>query len=150
MLGYRIYKGVESIDYTPPCTVSEDSVKSDVRHKHDDILDMIYCRDPLTNIPCGTISQYLSDKTSDEVRQFIERNLLVDLPDNSMDVPSSLRDDLLSLDSEFIAKVSRNSYESKEDYEHRVEGYFREMEADKEKMAFAEKLRKKYAQERKS
>ena len=150
MLGYRIYRGVEKIKYCEHHTVSEDSVKSDVRHKYDDILDKIYCRDPLTNIPCGTISQFLSDKTSDEVRQFIERNLLVDLPDSSMDVPSSLRDDLLSLDSEFIAKVSRNSYESREDYEHRVQGYFKELEADKERMAFAAKLRKKYADRGKS
>lgn len=148
MFGFRQYRNLESIRFvnTPPVKIDV----SDVRKKHDDLLDIIFAVDPITNMPSGSIEQYLSDKTSDEVRTFIERNLLIDLPDTSASVPSSLRDDLLKLDGEFIAKVSRNSYEDRESYEQRVSSYFKEIEDSKEYQKRIVALRKKYSDNAKS
>ena len=142
MLGFRQYRKLQDIKYvsTPPVKIDV----SDVRKKHDDLLDIIFSVDPLTNMPSGSIEQYLSDKTSDEVRTFIERNLLCDLPDTSSSLPSSLRDDLRNLDGDFIAKVARNPYEDRESYEERVSGYFREIEQDKAYQKRLADLRKKY------
>ena len=148
MYGFRQYRNLDSIKYvnTPPVKIDV----SDVRKKHDDLLDIIFSVDPVTNMPSGSIEQYLSDKTSDEVRTFIERNLLCDLPDVSASVPNSLRDDLLKLDGEFIAKVSRNSFEDRESYEQRVQKYFQEIEHDKEYNKRLAELRKKYKENVKS
>lgn len=142
MNGYRQYRCLANIKYVIPPPLKIDV--SDVRKKHDDLLDIIFAVDPLTNMPSGCIEQYLSDKTSDEVRTFIERNLLVDLPDTSASVPSSLREDLLKLDGDFIAKVSRNSFEDREAYEKRVSSYFKEIEDSKEYQKRIADLRKKY------
>ena len=148
MFGFRQYRNLENIRFvnTPPVKIDV----SDVRKKHDDLLDIIFAVDPITNMPSGSIEQYLSDKTSDDVRTFIERNLLIDLPDTSSSVPSSLRDDLLKLDGEFIAKVSRNSYEDRESYEQRVSSYFKEIEDSKEYQKRIAALRKKYSDNAKS
>ncbi len=142
MLGFRQYRNLENIKYVNTSPVKIEV--SDVRKKYDDLLDIIFSVDPVTNMPNGSIDMYLSDKTSDEVRTFIERNLLCDLPDTSSSVPASLRDDLLKLDGEFIAKVSRNSFEDKESYEQRVQKYFQEIEDDKQYKKRIEDLRKKY------
>ena len=148
MFGFRQYRNLENIKFVNTSSVKIDV--SDVRKKHDDLLDIIFAVDPITNMPSGSIEQYLSDKTSDEVRTFIERNLLVDLPDTSVSVPSSLRDDLLKLDGDFIAKVSRNSYEDRESYEQRVSSYFKEIEDSKEYQKRIADLRKKYKDNAKS
>lgn len=112
----------------------------------EDLLDLIFTLDPLTNMPTGTIEQYLSDKTSDEVRSFIERNLLQEHDSGEyQNIPSTLRDDLINLDSDFIAKVSRNRFETKEQYEERVSSYFKEIEQDKKLQKELSKLRAKYA-----
>lgn len=137
--GFRQYGALSHIKYVKHKPLKE--VVSDIRDKNDEMLDLVFSVDPLTNLPCGSIDQYLSDKTRDEVRLFIERYLLVDLPDTSMSVPPNLREDLLSLDSDFIAKVSRNRYESTEDYEARVQKYFNELEEDKKFKSAVAKLK---------
>ena len=48
------------------------------RSADDDILDLIYSVDPLTNLPSGSIEQYLSDKTNSQVRDYIEKVIFKD------------------------------------------------------------------------
>lgn len=141
MLGFQQYSNLENIQYMD---VLEETPKAKRRGVNDDLLDMVYCIDPVTGFPSGAISQYLSDKTNDQVRSFIERHLLNDSPDNQISVPQNLREQLLNLDSEFIAKTSRNRFESKEQYEDRVQQYFKELEEDKAKWKEVARLRKKY------
>lgn len=142
MFGYYINRGLRDVKFmlpTPP------ELKEKAKSETDKLLDLIYCLDERTGLPCGAISQYLSDKTNEQVRSFIEQKLLYDIPSDDHAYPASLRDDMLKLDSEFIAKTSRNRFESRDDYERRVQSYFEEIENDKQKQKTIQMLRKKYA-----
>lgn len=124
--GFSHLRGLDSVEFMPyPKVVVP---VPEVKTAGDDILDQIYSIDPLQNVPCGTIYQYLSDKTSSEVRDFIEKHILVDLPKTGVDVPDSMRQALYDLDPEFIAQTSRNRFETNEDYEARVHGYLQDMQ----------------------
>lgn len=142
MLGFQQYKGIENISFFDSVPIEEKEVR---RSSNADMLDLIYTTDVVTGFPTGALEQYLSDKTNDSVRQFIERNLLCDNPDNTLSVPSTLREDLLNLDSDFIVKTSRNKFESNEDYQERLQTYFNEIEQDKKLQSELKKLRAKYA-----
>lgn len=136
MLGYNIFKGLDGIEYM----LSDHPVKIDKsRSSEDDILDLIYAVDPLTNLPSGSIEQYLSDKTNLQVRDFIEKVIFKEIPRE--DYPDGMRDEILKLDSEFIAKTSRNRFEPLDAYELRVESYFNEIENSKEFEKKVAKLR---------
>lgn len=138
-------KGITTSDASfMPCNETKIDVSTRVRSKDDDILDMIFCIDPITRFPCTSISAYLSDKTSDEVRTFIERNLLKDIPADQYS--TNIREALNDIDTDFMVKVSRQQYETSEEYEDRVSGYLQELERDQEVKdkiaAFNEKLKK--------
>lgn len=109
------------------------------RSADDDILDLIYSVDPVTNLPSGSIEQYLSDKTNSQVRDYIEKVIFKEIPRD--EYPDGLRDEILKLDSDFIAKTSRNRFEPLDEYEKRVESYFNEIENSKEFEKKVAKLR---------
>ena len=142
MNGFKMFGNLDGVKYMPP--VPPENVSSDVRKPNDDILDIIFGLDPVTNMPNGAIGQYLSDKTNDQVRSFIERNLLNDILDCGTMLPMSLRDDVMKLDSDFIGKCMRRRDESKEDYESRMETMFSEMENDKKLQAKIKEIKAKY------
>lgn len=126
----KCQRGVVGLVY---CDPPERKEKQKVRSSSEDMLDLIYCLDPVTNLPSGALSQYLSDKTNAQVRDFIERNLMVEHGDSPYSTyPANLREEVLKLDSEFIAKTSRDRFESKDHYEARVQRYFDELEKDKQ------------------
>lgn len=128
MLGFYRYGSLSGVTFMEPEVCEDKEVR---RSSTSDMLDLIYCIDERTGLPSGSIEQYLSDKTNDQVRSFIEKNILVDLPDSVTSVPQNLRESLLELDSDFIAKTSRNRFESRDDYERRVQTYFEDIEKDK-------------------
>lgn len=139
--GFRIYLNLGKVKYLP-CSVPE--VKEVAPTSVDDMLNLIYAIDPVTHLPGGALSMYLSDKTNQQVREFIEKNILVEHDNGEHDYPSSIREDILKLDSEFIAKTSRNRYESREDYEARVEQYFNDIEKQKDYNKKLAWIQKKY------
>ena len=141
MNGFRIYMNLDKVKSLPAQDVE---VKDVAPTSVDDMLNLIYALDPLTGLPGGAISMYLSDKTNQQVRDFIEKNILVDHDNGEHDFPASIREDILKLDSEFIAKTSRNRYESREDYEARVEHYFNEIEKQKDYDKKLALIQKKY------
>lgn len=141
MFGFKIYQGLEDINYMP--MPEREYIEVDRVSKGDDILDMIFVLDPLTHLPNTSIGAFLSDKTNDQVRQFIKDNILKDLPDTGVSVPDSLRSDLLSLDPEFIARISRDRFEDVEHYEQRVSDYLDSMKQKiKSEHGFANLLEK--------
>lgn len=141
MIGFRIYMNLDKVKSLPAQDVE---VKDVAPTSVDDMLNLIYALDPLTGLPGGAISMYLSDKTNQQVREFIEKNILVEHDNGEHDYPASIREDILKLDSEFIAKTSRNRYESREDYEARVEQYFNEIEKQKDYDKKLALIQKKY------
>lgn len=144
-VGFYLLKGITTSDASfMPCSMTKIDASTRVRSKDDDILDMIFCIDPITRFPCTSIAAYLSDKTADEVRTYIERNLLKDIPADQY--PTNIREALNDIDTDFMVKVSRNQFETDEEYEDRVSGYLQELERDQEVKdkiaAFNEKLKK--------
>lgn len=140
MNGFRQYRGCDQQRYIDvPCEI----VVSSVRNKHQDILDLIYSADPLTGFPCGAWNQFLSEKTAPEVRQFIMDYLCQNSMDSDrMDLPNNVLDHFRELDSEFVAKTSRNRYESIEDYEARVDSYIQELRESEKFKARVKNLEK--------
>lgn len=139
--GYQQYDHLDGVEFMAVDKI--DVEHSDVVNK-DSLLDLIFKIDPVTNLPSGVLSQYLSDKTNAQVRDYIERNILIDLPDTGVSIPESLRTDYLKLGSDFIAEVAREPYESREAYEARIEKKFNEIEADKQRQKENAKWRKRF------
>lgn len=138
--GFQRYDSLVDVKFMP----SQEIVKSDVivRTADDSLLDLIYCVDPLTNLPSGALNAYLSDKTSEQVRSFIERKIFKELPGETL--PSNIREEVLKLDGDFIAKTSRNRFEDLESYESRVKSYFDEIENDKNFKKNLEEFKKRF------
>lgn len=122
MCGFGIYRGLDTIKYcTPPVEKVE---QNETRSSDDDILDLIFTIDPRTGYPCGAIDQYLSDKTNQQVREFIAQNILVDLPDNSFSTPSmQAREVTRELGDDFMIQCMKQRDESVEQYEQRVSDF---------------------------
>lgn len=64
---------------------------SPVSERPETLLDVIYACDPVTNLPCGDYIMYLGKDTSLEVRQFIQSQLLTELP-RGLSVPVDEQD----------------------------------------------------------
>ena len=64
---------------------------SPVSERPETLLDVIYACDPITNLPSGDFIMYLGKDTSPEVRQFIQSQLLTELP-KGIAVPEDQQD----------------------------------------------------------
>lgn len=118
MNGFKRYNGLDSVTMCPcPDYVPK---QVDTRDKYQDILDMIFTIDKESGFPAGALNQFMSEKTSAEVKQFIQDYLLVNSGGNALDVPDSVLEGYKRLPSEFIAECSRNRFESVEQYEARI------------------------------
>lgn len=116
-LGYSWLKGVNSIEYVTP--VEKPRPKKEVPSASAAILDAIFCKD-VYGWPQSSLACYLSDKTADDVRAFIERNILVNTGDGNLVTDEKYVAEFKNLSDEFIAQASRNRFESIEDYESRI------------------------------
>lgn len=144
MNGFLRFKGLSDMVY--PVPVYEEK-KKDVVSPAEKLMDEIFSVNPLTGFPMSSISMYLSDKTRDEIRSYIERNILVDTSSNGISVPDELRSDYFKLDSEFIAAVSPNYGETVESYESRIQSYFDRIEESKRANSNLRKFANKHKDE---
>ena len=131
MNGFRQYSGLNNVSYCPvsPCP----PIESEVRDKNQDILDLIFS------------ALYMSDKTNKEVVEFIEQNLLREFKANeNLNLPQAVLDGLRTLDSKFMAEISRNRFESVEDYELRVRNYLDNLKHENDMKSLREKIVKKF------
>ena len=87
----------------------------DVKSPTDVILDRIFAVDK-NGFPQSSINVYLSDKTSDDIRKFIEQNILVDFNDPHFVNDEKAVSEFKKLSSDFVAECSRDRYESIEQY----------------------------------
>lgn len=132
--GYYMFKGLEGLTYDP---IPEPVPTERMRDKSDDVLDLIYAVDPVTGFPSGSLSMYLSEKTSDEVRNFIENVIMREIPIEQY--PDEFREDFMKLDPDFIAMSTRKHTESISDYDARVHKYITDLQ---ESQKFQSKLEK--------
>lgn len=113
-----------------------------VRTSQDDLLDLIFAVDPITGFPSGSVSQYLSDKTSDEVRDFIEKNILVDLPSQTdSSLPEAVNMAFRELEPDFQLNMMRKSFESLGEYESRIKTYFNDLQKKELDKRIAERVK---------
>lgn len=113
-----------------------------VRTSQDDLLDLIFAIDPVTGFPSGSLSQYLSDKTSDEVRDFIEKNILVDLPSQTdSSLPEAVNMAFRELEPDFQLNLMRKSFESLGEYEGRVKTYFDDLQKQETDKRIADRVK---------
>lgn len=141
MSGFYCFRGLKDLSYSPAISPV---IETPVQSEQERLLDLIYSADPDTGFPSGAIEQFLSVKTSDQVRSFIERTILKEIPNQSSGIPVSLHDEVLKLDPEFIAKTARHRFESLDAYEARVESYFNEIEESKRKDDYVRQLRERF------
>ena len=85
--------------------------------KFGDIFDAIFVLDPVTGFPIGDISQFMSDKTSPQIAQFIKTQLM----QPNVAVGSASADKGLSDDD--LIRFERKGGENVRDYVERINGY---------------------------
>jgi hypothetical protein len=115
--GFKQYQGLSSVVY--PQIAKRSHPVSDVKTPADHVLDLIFSTDEF-GWPNTSVEVMLSDKTSDEVRQFIEKNLMGVRSDVHLVNDPAIVAEYNNLESDFIAKCSRNRYETVEQYEERL------------------------------
>lgn len=119
MIGFRQYRFLPSatrvVDFVPDVSES--------RKDSDDIMDLVFACDPVTGFPASSIGRYLSDNVSDEVRNFIEQKIMVDLPQDSTNMPDNVVRQLRNLDPDFQSACVRKRFESLDEYSARISSY---------------------------
>lgn len=142
MNGFRIYKNLLS-----PTEIVSFEKPVPQRSESEDIMDIVFAVDPLTGFPATSIGQYLSDNVADSVRSFIERKILIDLPQGESIIPDGLRESVRHLDPDFQINCMRERFESIEEYEERMTKYLKSLEDRENSTAtykkVTEKLREK-------
>lgn len=129
-------RGALSCEYMSSIPVEPLDVARDSK---DDLLDLIFSTDNRTGFPNSAIDMFLSEKTDNEVREYIKSNILMELPDN---LPQGQLLDFIKsdeTDASFLAQVSRNRFESAEQYETRLSALFRQYQQEFE-------FKKRYAE----
>lgn len=103
-------------------------LSSDVPDKNSQLLDLIFTSEN-GKLPSGDISYFLGDKANPQVREFIKQNLMLERSDSAQGVNMSqqqINAFRKYITDDDIAKFSRNSNESKEDYAMRLKSYLHE------------------------
>ena len=137
MLGYSQYRSLVDINYN--VVETSRSTSQPVRSVADKLLDLIFSTDS-NGWPQSSLSVMLSDKTSDDVRTFIQNNLLSVGSDDHVINDEKVVSEFRNLSSEFLAKCSRNRFESVEDYENRLQEIIRDDELSAQLDSFHKKL----------
>lgn len=118
-------------------------VSDDVRQ----LLDYIFGTDPNTGLPTGDLAIYLGKDSNPQVRDFIERNLMIENPSNkgSFDLPTDVVNRFRSvITDDDIAFFSRNGNETREEYSDRLKLYFKNERELRVKNSRNQKLKELY------
>jgi hypothetical protein len=138
MNGFKRFDGLTNIQYIIPEMVV--TKENDVESPADRVFNLIFARDK-HGWPNSSVEVMLSPKTSEEVRNFIQQNLLIQKDEQHLFNQPEVANEFQKLSSDFIAKTSRNRYESIEDYETRLRGIMDDYEKEQTFKSFHEKLR---------
>lgn len=131
--GFSQYRGLA--DVVPMPVVRVEKSKVDRQEKDKDILDYIFACDPVTGFPTGSLSHYLSDETRTEIKDYIEKYLLRDIPEvHALQFPQEIAQHIKELDSNFVFDCMRGQYETAEMYKDRMTSWMKELvESEKNK-----------------
>lgn len=117
------------------------------------MLDAIFCIDERTGLPMGSLAQFMSDKTSAQVKEFIDRNILhggeeyANMADyQNSGLPSNVKEKFSELKSDFIADMARGRDETLEQYEARISDF---LQTEKAKSYYYSKYGSKKSDDKK-
>ena len=97
-----------------PC---EEIVENNVNSQKDQVFNLIFAPDEFSGLPRNDIGVFLNEKTSPQVREFIQSQLHHDFCPK-VSVPDGINDDDISF-------CTRKSNETLEDYASRISTYMR-------------------------
>lgn len=107
-----------------PATPVFDKKQEDVRPPYEELLDMIYSIDPRTGMPKGDLAVFMNGDANPEIRDFIQKNLLMEMPTvegSGLVMSDALRNSFTkNITDDDIAEFSRNSGETSEEYAKRL------------------------------
>lgn len=127
--GFSRYNDLVGIEYIIP---EKKVVEKEVKSPEDVILDSIFSVDEF-GFPRTSLAAMLSDKTSDDVRKYIQDAIMVAKEQKHVIDDEKIVSEFGKLDPEFIANVSRNRFESLSEYEARLSGYIESMNENAER-----------------
>lgn len=136
--GFKRFKGLAKIQYSEkPVKVHP---KKDVDSPADRVMNLIFEKDSL-GWPNTSVAVMLSDKTSDEVRQFIQNQLMTAHDSAHLINDPQIVNEYQKLESSFIAQCSRNRFESIEQYEERLQSIIKDKETSDLIHSFHERIK---------
>lgn len=140
--GFKQYGSLVDVVYVDSSAV-EPTPKKEVDSPIDRILKVIFSKDE-NGWPSSSVEVMLSEKTSEDVRKFIQDNLFSLSPDahaiNDDKVVAQFKD----LKSDFIAMASRNRFESIEDYESRLNGIMEDFNKNQTQKDVIQQMRERF------
>ena len=137
--GFSQYCGLADVKPMPVVRVEKSKV--DRQDKDKDILDFIFACDPITGFPTGSLSHYLSDETRTEIKDYIERYLLRDIPESHfLQFPQEIAQHIKELDSNFVFDCMRGPYETAEMYKDRLTSWMKELSVSEKNKKWTENL----------
>ena len=139
MNGFKRFDGLKDIQYIIPEMVVTN--EKEVETPADRVFNLIFATDKY-GWPNNSVEVMLSPKTSEEVRNFIQQNLLIQKHEQHLFNDQSVVNEFQKLSGEFVAQCSRNRYESVEDYEKRLNGLIEDYKKEETFKSFHERLRK--------
>lgn len=115
--GFPIFRQLENFKFSD---IEVKRPKAENLNPENQLLDAIYSVNPLTKLPDGDLTIFMSKNTSPEIRDFISRNLMRDLTSETVDVA---RDGLSDDD---VIRYSREIDEDIMSYRSRVMSLLKE------------------------
>lgn len=144
MNGFHQYDGLLGVEFMQPEKFEPEKVDRP-DNKSQDILDLIYMADPQTGFPCGALSHYLSDSVRPEIKQFIEENILREIPQESYsDLGPEISKGFKELSDDFKFDIMRGRYEDVESYKERITRTLKEISDSEASKKYAESIFKKF------
>lgn len=126
--GFKRYNAILNCEFEDMPELTFDKV---AKSPEDLILDSIFCKDE-NGFPCTSFAKLLSNKTSDDIRRYIQENIMIAKHENSFISDENILQEFKKLDSSFLAEVSRNRFESIEAYEQRIGSYIENARSEAE------------------
>lgn len=110
-LGFPEYRALKGRIFQEPIVEVK---KSDVVPPQEELFNQIFSINPKTNLPDGDIAIFMSQNTSPEIKDFIQRNLMspIDLENDGAKYDG--------LDDDTLAQYTRDANESVTDYRNRM------------------------------
>lgn len=138
---FKQYRSLNGVELTVHINSKRKPVEKSVESPTDIMFKKIFATNE-DGFPTPSMNVYLSEKTSDDVRKFIEQNIFVDQSQSHFISDDKVVSQFNNLSSSFIAEASRNKGESIEAYEKRLQDIITRDDAESYHRKFTDMIKK--------